>query len=174
LSLHAHAQAQSSVSDRPWTVSCSENRCFMQVAVPFDRGKGIEQAGLAVSYDQRQNVLAYVSVYVPADAIQAKGLTIAFVDSVPDGKGGFTLKAATGFYSIPIVECTKDYCVSRVHPKLDNGNGTSLDYFAELQHRRHLWVAFSRPGESEPVRVMIPVYVFPDELRKVVVEKHAA
>jgi hypothetical protein len=166
----AQATAESRVPERPWNIKCSEGRCFMQVAVQFERGRGVEQAGLAVSYDQRQDAVQYVSVYVPPDAIAKTGLRIAFVDSTPEGSD-FKLVRASDLYSIPILECTKEYCVSRVHPKLENGDGTSLDLFQELQRRSLLWVLFTRPGADEPVRVMIPVYRFRDELKKVTVKR---
>lgn len=154
------------IPEQPWNVQCSDGRCFMQVAVAFERGRGQEQAGLAVSFDQKKNICQYVSVYVPADAIKDEGLTIAFVDSVPEGES-FKLKPATDLYSIPIMECTEEYCVSRVHPELDNGDGTSLDLFQELKVRHHLWVGFKRTGEKELVRIMIPVYRFVIELREI-------
>jgi len=148
----------------PWNVQCAETRCAMEIQVRFGDSKHPERAGLGVALDRSVGRASFITVLVPPNVPPNSEVVIRFVDSVRDGDG-WKLVPVGDFMGLPIMECSHDFCMARVHPQIDSRDGRSTDLFTELQQRRFIWVLFKRKGEPE--RVMIPVSGFPAALTKV-------
>lgn len=150
-----------------WNVQCTSDRakCWIELLVPFAGPKKQERGGIAVAYDNAAKQPMYITVFVPRDAWDKEEVIINFVDSVADGDSWKLEAAETGMMGLPINECDRQFCMARIYPKIDNGDGTSTDLFAELQKRSFLWVMFKR--SRKPERFMIPLSTFPAALVKV-------
>lgn len=150
---------------RTWQAKCSKTSCDVQILVPFERGHGLEQAGLAVDFVPKTKRANSIAIFLPADAVAAKGVIIGLVDR---GGGDQRLKPVDDLYTLPITQCTPEFCVSRVQQMLDNDDGTFFDLLAALQRNRFLWVSFWRPHQNDPVRILIPSSALKAELAKLV------
>ena|SRR5690348_8443978 len=162
----AQSPSTGAIPEIPWVVKCADGHCLMEIDVPFERGHGVEHSRLAVALDQKTKSAEYVAIYLPPDVDSSAGASIGFWDIVLRDKK-WTATPSSKVYSLPIMECTTEACVSRVHQMLDNDDGTYLDLLAELQKHGHLWVAFTRRGETTPVSISIPIYKFRDEFLRI-------
>lgn len=151
----AQASPAAGIPSPTWQADCGKSSCVLQIVVPFNRGRGTERAALAIDVVPTTKRAQSIAIFLPADAVAAKGVIIGFVDAKAKGADP-TLQPAGDLYTLPITECKPRFCVSRVQQMLDNDDGTFLDLLAALQRHSFLWVAFHRPQQQEPVRILLP------------------
>ncbi len=166
LTLGSPAQAPAELSLPPWNVQCTHDgkKCLLELLVPFGREGKPGLGGLAVAYDNLAGKPVYITVLIPADADGKGEVLVHLMDTVPDGNSWKLEAAGPGFMSLPVMDCNKQFCMARVRPEIDNGDGTTTDLFVELNKRHLLWVAFKRHGKPE--RFMVPVSGFPAALEQ--------
>lgn len=147
-----------------WNVQCTSDRskCWLEILVSFHGAKKQERGGVALAYDGTAKKPMYVTIFIPPDTGKKDEVIVSFVDSVPDGDTWKLEPAKSGMMSLPVMECDRQFCMARVYPQIDNGDGTTTDLFAELQARRFLWVAFKQNGKL--VRFLVPISGFPPAL----------
>jgi hypothetical protein len=154
-------------SQARWNVNCKDDNCFMQVAVRYNKGptSAMEQVGLAVSYNLKNKNVNYIGFFLPAGVVTENGLMIRFLNSVLDGKTYKLIPSQDDFIDLPINDCNKEYCASRVHAEIQSKDNSKINLLDELMSREHVWLLFMRNGNAE--RAMIPIYKFRDEFSKI-------
>jgi len=144
----------------PWTVACTtaRDKCWMELFVPFTAPGKKELGGVAVAYDAAAKKPLFITVFVPPDIGTKHEVTIGLIRTVPDKQSWKLEPSKTGLMSLPVTECNLQFCMARVYPQIDNGDGASTDLFAQMQSNDFLWVLFEQNGK--PIRFMIPILEF--------------
>jgi hypothetical protein len=154
-------------SQAQWDVSYGDDNCFMQVVVRYNEGsaRARERAGLGVYYNLKNKNVNYIIFFLPAGVDAEAGLTIRFLDFIPDGDTYNLVPSQDGFIELPINDCNEEYCASRVHPEIQSEDHSKINLLEELMSREYVWLLFMRNGNAE--RAMIPIYKFRDEFSKI-------
>jgi len=136
----------------------------MELFVPFAGADKQELGGVAVAYDAVAKRPIFITVFVPPSIGAKHEVTIGLLKTVSD-KGVWKLEPSkTGLMSLPVMECDLRFCMARVYPQIDNGDGTSTDLFAQMQSNDFIWVLFEQGGK--PIRFMIPIPEFRSALAR--------
>ncbi len=154
-------------SQAQWDVDFKDDNCFMQIVMRYNDGstKAMERAGLGVCYNLKNKNVKYIIFFLPAGVDAEAGLTVRFIDFVPGGDTYNLVPSQDGFLDLPINDCNKEYCASRVHPEIQSEDHSKINLLEELMSREYVWLLFMRNGNAE--RAMIPIYKFRDEFSKI-------
>jgi len=150
----------------PWNVACTTTRdkCWMELFVPFTGPDKQERGGVAVAYDAVAKKPMFITVFVPPDIGTKHEVTIGLIKTVPDKQSWKLEPSKSGLMSLPVMECDLQFCMARVYPQIDNGDGTTTDLFAQMQSNDFIWVLFEQNGK--PIRFMIPILEFRSALAR--------
>jgi hypothetical protein len=147
-----------------WDVECTSNgsKCAIELTVPLSRPHEAGRGGVQVLWDNDTHEAVFVAVLVPADVSRSGEVVVRFVGSEEDEVPWKGEGADTGFLSLPIMECDRQYCSARVHAMISSRSDRPVDLVAELQSRRFLWVLYE--GGTKPESFLVPVSTFPKAL----------
>jgi hypothetical protein len=164
---NVEALADSAIKLLTWDIEPQPKGTMMFLDVPYVFEDTTDYLSLAVAKNKGEDRPAFISLKLPSTVDKSKGMAVLFVNDTTLANGSRSMNVVKGTtVTQPFDDCDDETCVVRFFNGFSkpDENGKRHDIYYDFLHHDHLGVLFF--GKSEHKSLMVPLFTFRDQYRK--------